>query len=169
MSIDRKPCAIHGTKRLNLPDLEGGCMNDCLGRHFGTDTKASEQHTYTVCTKCGEFTKQDGSCKCIATIIPTHQPVDCIDSIKSGIAYARALFAKNPDDFNGELSDDDLVAFIHMKINATKRESVNLLLKRILRKVHELDAGVIYKPQVVIRKAVCDIINAEINEIEGQS
>src|SRR4051794_36540917 len=45
------------------------------------------------------------------------QPVDCIDAIKNGIAEARSLFAADPSDFNGELGDDDLVAFIQMAIH----------------------------------------------------
>lgn len=57
----------------------------------------------------------------------TQQPDDCIEAIKAGIAEARKLFSENPDQFNGELSDDDLVAFIHMALHrcAPERESVS--------------------------------------------
>jgi len=53
------------------------------------------------------------------------------------------------------------------KLSTTERESREPL-RRILKKVHELGAGKIYQPRVVVRKEVCDIINAEITEIEDE-
>jgi hypothetical protein len=40
-----------------------------------------------------------------------------IKAIQSGIAQARELFAADPADFAGELSDDDLVAFIYSELS----------------------------------------------------
>lgn len=61
-----------------------------------------------------------------------------LEAIKNGIASAREQFAAAPEDFNGELSDHDLVAFIYPKVHrALKQKSSPSLAPSERRKAVE--------------------------------
>jgi len=91
---------------------------------------------------------------------------DGVKAIKMGIQKARSLFAKNPSVFYGELTDDDLVAFIHDEIHKLKPNAVDANIASLY---HDMRCGVVYTDRATMPIPLYERMEAVIvAEIERQ-